>query len=312
MFEGLERITYQPGDLIFQEDADGDCAYLIESGKVEISILRENRYFSICILGEGDLFGEMALIDNDVRTATSKAIDETCLVSISRDLIETKLSKSDPIIEHLLRLVLKRFRNIHYRLTQNDLLTPEEDKGLDNDLSDTQQSLIQHIRIASDIKEALKRNEFELYYQPIIAIDDDRLAGFEALIRWRHPEHGLMPPIQFLSVMEDTEQILPVGIWIVERACHDFTKLSKEHHKISGSSAPLFISINLSANQLAKAEHMAHLANIVHRTGIDPACIKWEITETVLIGELEQAQQILTTFRNQGFRVSLDDFGTGY
>ncbi len=313
MFEGLERIICQPGEKIFQEGAEGDCAYLIESGRVEISVLRENRNINVSILGAGDLFGEMALIDSGVRTATATAIEETCVVSIYRSLIEKKLTKTDPTIKHLLHLVLKRFRNIHDSLTQNGLQTPEkEDKDLDNIPSETQQLFIQHIRTASDIREALNRDEFRLYYQPIIAIDDDRLAGFEALIRWRHPEHGLIPPVEFLSVMENTGQILPVGVWIVERACHDFNKFSKEHYKLFGSSAPLFLSINLSANQLADAEHMMQLANIVHRTGVDPACIKWEVTETVLIGELEQAQQILTTLRDQGFCASLDDFGTGF
>ena len=313
MFEGLERIICLPEDKIFQEGAEGNCAYLIESGSVEISVLRGNRNVSICILGEGDLFGEMALIDSGVRTATATAIEETCLVSIYRNLIEKKLTKTDPTIKHLLHLVLKRFRNIHDSLTQDGLQTPEkEDKDLDNIPSETQQLFIQHIRTASDIREALNRDEFRLYYQPIIAIDDDRLAGFEALIRWRHPEHGLIPPVEFLSVMENTGQILPVGVWIVERACHDFNKFSKEHYKLFGSSAPLFLSINLSANQLADAEHMMQLANIVHRTGVDPACIKLEVTETVLIDELEQAQQMLTTLQDQNFGASLDDFGTGY
>ena len=313
MFEDLERITYRPGDLIFQEGSDGDCAYFIDSGSVEISIFRENRHFSVCRFSEGDLFGEMALIDKDVRTATAKAIEETCLISINRNLIETKLTKSDPLIRHLLKLILKRFRNTHYRLARNDVLSPEgKTKDLDNDLSDTQENLIQKIRTASDIKEGFERDEFQLYYQPIIEIKDGRLAGFEALIRWKHPEYGLIPPIQFLSIMEDTGLILPVGIWIVERACHDLNELSIKYHKKFGSSAPLFISINLSANQLANAEHMAQLANIFYNKEIDPACIKLEVTETVMIDELEQAKQILFTFQGQGFHVSLDDFGTGY
>jgi len=118
--------------------------------------------------------------------------------------------------------------------------------------------------------------------------------------------------MHFLDVAENTKQILSIGTWVVERACHDLNELSKEYHKISVSSAPLFISINLSANQLADAEHMAQLANIFYSREIDPACIKWEVTETVLIDKLEQAQQILTKFQDQGFRVSLDDFGTGY
>ena len=313
MFENLERSTYQPGEVIFEEGSKGDCAYLIESGKVEISIIRDNIYLSVCILSEGDLFGEMALIDNDVRTASAKAIEETCLIRFYRDLIETKLTKTDPVIKYLLRLVLKRFRSMHYRLSRSDLLTPETDeKKSDGDLNVTQQNMVQHIRIGSDIKGALKRDEFEVYYQPIIAIKDEQLAGFEALIRWEHPELGLIAPNQFLGVMEDSELIFPVSIWIAERACHDLNEISEEYNKISGSPATLFVGINISANQLVNAGHMAELANIFHSSGIDPACIKLEVTETLLIDELEQARQVLFTFRDQGFRVSLDDFGTGF
>ena len=209
MFEGIERSTYQPGELVFQEGSEGDCAYLIESGKVEISIVRDNRYLSVCILSKGDLFGEMALIDNDVRTASAKAIEETCLIRFYRDLIETKLSKTDPVIKYLLRLVLKRFRNMHYRLSRSDLLTPEtEHKDSENDLSETQQNMVQHIRIGSDIKGALKRDEFQVYYQPIIEIKNGQLAGFEALIRWEHPEYGLVAPNQFLSVLQNTKELI--------------------------------------------------------------------------------------------------------
>ncbi len=313
MFEGVERSTYQPGDLIFQEGSEGDCAYLIESGKVEISILRDNRSLNVCILSEGDLFGEMALIDNDVRAASAKAIEETCLIRFYRDLIETKLNKADPVIKYLLRLVLKRFRNMHYRLSRSDLLAPEiEDTGSDDDISSTQQTMVQHIRIGSDIKGALKRDEFQVYYQPIIEIKNGQLAGFEALIRWEHPEYGLVAPNQFLGVLEDTELIFPVSLWIAERACRDLETIFKEYHKITGSQASYFVCINISANQLVNAEHMAQLANIFHSSGIDPACIKLEVTETVMIDELEQARQVLFSFIDQGFSVSLDDFGTGY
>jgi len=103
-----------------------------------------------------------------------------------------------------------------------------------------------------------------------------------------------------------------VSLWIAERACRDLDTILKEYHKITGSPASFFIGINISANQLVNAEHMAQLANIFHSSRIDPACIKLEVTETVMIEELEQARQVLFTFRDQGFSVSLDDFGTGY
>ena len=312
MFEGLERITYQSGDQIFQEGDVSNCAYLIESGGVEISILKEKQPFRVSILTVGDLFGEMALVDKQPRVATATALDKTCVVRISRDLLETKLNDVDPIIEHLLRLILKRFRNTHYRLTQKDYLIPEEAEQIpDSDFDKTQQNLIVHIRVASDIIEALNRNEFELYYQPVISIKENKLIGFEALSRWHHPTYGLMSPMQFIDIAESTDQILSIGLWALEKACLDLKTLSEEHEN-SNNQEPLFISVNISARQLAKAEHIAKFINITEKTGIDPSCIILEVTETMLISEQDYAQQTLSSLRDQGFRVSLDDFGTGY
>ena len=311
MFEGLERITYQPGDQIFQEGDEGDCAYLIENGSVEVSVLQENEIFKVGILGKDDLFGEMALIDKRPRMATVTALEKTQVVSIARDLIEAKLANVDPIIEHLLRLVLKRFRQSHDSLMGKDQFASEKvEEELDEDFDKTQENLILHVRTASDINDALKRDEFQLHYQPIISIMDNQVVGFEALIRWEHPEHGLMLPIKFLDIAENTYQIFAIGIWSLERICRDFNMLFKEIHT-SSKQAPLFVSINLSARQLAKAEHVAQFANILHSAKVDPNCVRLEISETLLPGQLMHARMVLSALRGQGFRLSLDNFGTG-
>ncbi len=308
MFEGLERITYHSGDQIFLEGDVSTCAYLIESGGVEISILKEKQPFRVSILAVGDLFGEMALIDEKPRVATATALDETCVVRISRDVLEAKLNDVDPIIKHLLRLILIRFRKTHYRLAQKDYLVPEEAEQItDNDFDKTQQNLIAQIKIASDIVEALSRNEFQLNYQPVISLKDNRIVGFEALSRWHHPDYGIMSPMQFIDIAESTEQILSIGLWALEKACLDLKILSEAYQQ-----SPLFICVNISARQLAKAEHVAKFINIVEKAGIDPSCIIMEVTETMLISERDFAQQTLSSLQNQGFRVSLDDFGTGY
>jgi len=171
--------------------------------------------------------------------------------------------------------------------------------------------MIVHIRVASDIIEALNKNEFQLYYQPIISIKENRVVGFEALSRWFHSVYGLMSPMQFIDIAESTDQILSIGLWALEKACLDLITLSEEHES-SNNQEPLFISVNISARQLAKAEHVAKFINIIEKTGIDPSRIILEVTETMLISEQDYAQQTLSSLRDQGFRVSLDDFGTGY
>lgn len=312
MFESLEHLTYQSGNQIFQEDDKGDCAFLIESGSVDISTRKDNKFYRITVLGEGDLFGEMALIDDEPRTATATALEETCVIRIDRDLVKAELAYGSPIIEHLLRLVLRRFRHTHYKLIGKDLSSLETiEKESDQAFSDTQENLIKHVRIATEINEALKQDQFRLYYQPIISIKDEQLVGFEALIRWMHPDKGLIPPMGFLNIAENTGQILSIGTWILEQACRDFHELNK-HIRNSSKQTLLFISVNLSARQLAKSGDAEHLADILRNAQVDPENIKLEVTETALIEEAEITQHILSDLRNMGFHVSLDDFGTGY
>lgn len=313
MFEGLRRLTFQIGEQIFEQDQVGHCAYLIEAGSVEISTQwGEEPPRRIAILGKDELFGEMALIDNKPRSATVTALEETRVVEISKTLVESKLAKEDPIIQHLLLLVLKRFRNTQYQTTwKNRLSQLQASTTVDDVFSVTQKHLVKHIRLASDINEALENEDFQVYYQPILSTDPAEVKGFEALIRWRHPEQGWIPPLEFLGIAEETGQIIAVGEWILDRVCRDYPLLSRAFPN-SSSLPPLFVNVNISARQLRKAEDVIELTRTVREHGIDPACMKMEVTETVLIEQPKQAQELLAALRKLGFRIVLDDFGTGY
>ena len=138
---------------------------------------------------------------------------------------------------------------------------------------------------------------------------NNQLAGYEALIRWQHPQDGLIPPMKFLNVAEQTDQILSIGTWTLKQACNDYRNLSGEHNNKEGK---LFVSVNLSARQLLKAKDTAQFADILHEADIDPSCIKLELTETVLLEDPEYAGKILSALKAMGFQLSLDDFGTGF
>jgi len=310
VFEGFERIKFRMGENIFEDGEEGNCAYLIEKGRAEVTTHHNHESYRVGVLSVGDLCGEMALIDNLPRTATVTALEDTDVVRINRDLIDLKLAKTDPAIEHLLRLVLQRYRSIHYHFTGNEHLANEtNEQKPDQLLSKTQKNLTDEIRLASEIQEGLKQVQFKLNYQPIISLQDNRLTGYEVLIRWQHPEYGLISPIQFLGVAEQTDQILPLGIWTLEKACKDYQLLADA---CQSTDKPLFISVNLSARQLLNARDTAQFADIVHDAHIDPACIKLEVTETIMIEEPDYAQKILSSLCALGFQLSLDDFGTGY
>lgn len=316
MFEGFERQAFTQGDTIFAEGDTGDCAFLIESGQIAITIRQGNRSRPIGVLSDGDLFGEMALIDRAPRTATATAIEACHLVRIPSKVFDAELARSNPTVEHLLRLVLQRYRDLHHRLgtpgsaPQTQIASEQPDSAAA--FANSRSNVIEYIQFATDIEDALRQEQFELYYQPIVTIDDERLAGFEALIRWQHPRHGIRAPAQFLAVAEGTDQILPIGLWTVERACRDLASLNDAASRRQQPHPRLFTSVNLSAPQLMHLDDTGRIAAILEEAGLDPSLIKIEVTETIMFDDPERATKILGQFEALGLPISLDDFGTGY
>jgi len=157
----------------------------------------------------------------------------------------------------------------------------------------------------TDMQLALKRNEFILFFQPIIDITTNRLVGAEALIRWRHPEKGLVPPDDFIPLAEETGLIINIGLWCLETACQQLVNWKNE-------GKDYYLSINISGRQIPDGLPPATLADAIHHHGIDASRLVLELTEGVLLSDVRRAQQWLGALREQGFRIYLDDFGTGY
>jgi len=159
--------------------------------------------------------------------------------------------------------------------------------------------------LETDMHQALRRNEFCLFYQPIVDVINRRVVGAEALIRWRHPVNGLVPPDTFIPLSEETGFIKDIGSWVLETACQQLAKWQQE-------GKDYYLSINISGRQIPDGISPALLAATVQRYGISPSCLVLEITEGVLMADLSQALGWLNAVRDLGFRIYLDDFGTGY
>lgn len=157
-------------------------------------------------------------------------------------------------------------------------------------------------RLKADLREAVGRNELFLLFQPIVNIVSGRTRGFEALLRWRHPEFGLISPAEFIPIAEEDGQIISVGRWVIGEACRQAALWPSE----------VFVSVNVSARQLADAGLVACLRDCLARNGVGTRRLVVEITESTLIENDETALGILHELRAMGCRVSLDDFGTGY
>lgn len=305
--EGLDRVTYQAGQIIFAKGEVGDSAFLIEAGEVEILVESGGQQRRVSTLGAGELIGEIALIDQQPRTATVRATKLTVLVQVRHELVEELLAKTDPVIRHLLRVVLERFRATQSSLTPQLVDEMHIEFQYPQPTGRLHETATHALSLAQDIAHALLSDQFQLFYQPIVQLSDGKVAGFEALIRWNHPTHGMISPLDFLGLAEQTGQIRAIGLWTLERACRDWSTL-KTRVEVDNPT----VSVNLSANQLTGSLFIEDVKQILHRTQMDPAHLKLELTETIIIGRPEIAEQILRGLLEVGVSLALDDFGTGY
>ncbi|MFP5259563.1 MAG: EAL domain-containing protein [Acidobacteriota bacterium] len=162
--------------------------------------------------------------------------------------------------------------------------------------------------LENDLRLALRRGEFFLDYQPILALRDRRMTGFEALVRWRRPGKGVSPPNDFIPVAEDTGLIVPLGLWVLTEACRTMASWQARFPETRAMS----MSVNLSAKQLAQPSLVEDVERVLRATGMDPRALKLEITETVIMDNPEVSILRLKRLKALGVRLSVDDFGTGY
>jgi diguanylate cyclase (GGDEF)-like protein/PAS domain S-box-containing protein len=171
---------------------------------------------------------------------------------------------------------------------------------------------IEKMHTRSQLHRALDRGEFEVYYQPIVELENGRLAGVEALLRWQHPERGLLLPGDFLSMAEESGLIVPVGAWVLEEACRQHVRWDQERTQRGAAGLPMGVSVNLSPRQLADSRLIDQVRDIVRSTAIDPSALWLEITEGALATDTDSTLRVLQELRAIGVRLSIDDFGSGY
>jgi len=168
--------------------------------------------------------------------------------------------------------------------------------------------LMSRLKMETDLRHACERGELFVDYQPIVSLATRSLMGFEALVRWRHPEFGLIAPKDFIPVAEETGQILTIGQTVLESACRQ----AREWQITYPTTPPLFVSVNLSVKQFNQPGLVDNIANLLEEFNLPPRCLKLEITESVFSDNIEAAVGLLTQLRNLGVQLSIDDFGTGY
>ena len=167
------------------------------------------------------------------------------------------------------------------------------------------------LRMETDLRRAITRGEFELFYQPLVSLGSGRITELEALLRWRHPERGMIPPLDFIPLAEETGLIVPIGTWVLTEACRQMREWHRQF-PVTDDVPPLSLSVNVSVKQFAQPNFVAQVAEIIAKNELDPRCLKLEITESFAIENPELTRRILEALRATGVGIYLDDFGTGY
>jgi EAL domain-containing protein (putative c-di-GMP-specific phosphodiesterase class I) len=167
---------------------------------------------------------------------------------------------------------------------------------------------VNRLELEDDLRQATSRGELLVYYQPIVSLKDDRLSGFEALIRWQRPGFGLVAPGEFISVAEETGLIVPIGTWVLREACRQMHVWQLQFP----SDPAVTIAVNFSAKQFIQPDLLEHVIQILRETGLDPGSLGVEFTESVAMQDADRTARILRELKALGIHTSVDDFGTGY
>lgn len=162
------------------------------------------------------------------------------------------------------------------------------------------------VSLETDLRRGLERNEFLVHYQPRLAADTGCLQGMEALIRWEHPETGMIPPGQFIPVAEESGLIVPIGLWVLEAACRQTRRW------LDAGFGDLKLAVNLSVRQFKDAGLVSKIQNVLLRTGLPASHLELEITESGLMNDIERGMEVLSDLKQIGCTMAIDDFGTGY
>ena len=164
------------------------------------------------------------------------------------------------------------------------------------------------LQLETDLRWAIERDEFRLYYQPIVKLEGGAIVGFEALIRWQHPQRGLVSPAEFIPIAEETGWIVPIGKWVLQEACAQLAQWQAE----VGAEMPLSMSVNLSGKQFSQPDLIELIEVTIREAGIAPNSLKLEITESAIMEDAQTVTNRLLELRKLGVKLGLDDFGTGY
>lgn len=314
---GMSRLArFGKGEHIFSIGDMRKNAYIIDHG--EVSILDKDGNV-LCVLKAGEIFGEMALVDVGVRTANAVASADTNAFVIPRKMIEQRMHGIDPMISLLIGLLIERYRVTRIHMPESireegaeelveKLNKSQTSEGLQTFLNTQafKETALHELSMEQELRQALMKKEFVPFLQPIVELPSRKIIGFEALIRWNHPERGIVGPFEFVPVAERTGVVQLLDMMMIEKACEALPDL------LSAAGYDIYVGVNLSGINFESTDMLSSIGNILKLYNTEPKHIRLEITESALIDDPQGAEDILKGLKDLGLKIALDDFGTGY
>jgi len=309
---GFQREAFAADTTIFRAGDAGEAAYVIDSGCVEILLGPEGAQRRIEVLAEGAMFGEIALLDGLPRSATVRTLVPTRLIRIDRGHIEGLLQQADSVVQYLVKVLLDRVRSERAARLELEGFERQPLRSVSEIDPDERlhMAALRTLSLAQSLSDGLRLGQLEVHYQPIVWLSDGRVAGLEALVRWRHPALGLISPDEFIPLAEKTGLIHRVGDFVLQRAAADWAQLRGLCRGQAG--APAFMSVNLSAPELCAPAAMQRIQACLAEHQMRPDELHIELTESIVISSVEVVTHVVQGLRGLGVGVVLDDFGTGY
>lgn len=313
LYERLQTRRVKAGDSIFYEGDRGDFAYIIEEGEVEIWTQVDHTRRILNHLNPGSMFGEIALIDGQPRSASATALTDVRLTLVTKEQVNRRIQDADPLLRMLLLMVMRYFRSETQNFrSRSKSLVPKffleklyPDINPQKDLSFRLTEAVDLIRMENELRTALDEQQFKLVYQPIIDLETQTITGFEALIRWQSPQRGFVTPDRFIPLAESTSLIVPIGQWVMQTGLEALKKIQKR------VNYPVNMSFNIASRQIEEPNFLQFLLDCTDYYGLDYQQVKLEILERTLF-DSERAIAWVQQCHTLGFPLILDDFGTGY
>jgi diguanylate cyclase len=312
MSDSYLRKSFPAGTEIFHSGDLGNCAYIIDEGEIEIGIPLSAHQTVYNRLGPGELFGEMALIDDHKRIGSARALTDTAVRVVTSGQILDRLRHSDDVIAFILRITLMRYRRLLQQVRRAEDASTQANLANDELAKPDSREAVAKLELENELREGLHSGELRLHFQPLVALSDARLAGFEASLRWESPRHGLMSPGAFIPLAEETGLILPICRWALVAAVGFLARFQKASTGSPLDGSRLVMSLNVTKHQIDDGETMQMLDRIAAEYGIAPEQVKFEFTEDALMNDYARTRGWMSDLKQRRIKLSIDDFGTGY